>query len=150
MPVVRTSFLEDIAKDKERRYSVSSSVTFCLEMCATSFAAHQRQKHVTCFAERRKKRARRLFARPAHIACIPYETGCKADVDQSSGASVTAFLPSRLISWFEPRLPLQCIDRLCAGRSQAAWRQPGSDAASKETVFLCAQMRTATPCLVLG
>ena len=48
---------------------------------------------------------------------------------------------------FEPRLPLLRIDRLCAGRSEAAWWQPGSDTASKEAVFLCAQVRAATPCL---
>ncbi len=48
---------------------------------------------------------------------------------------------------FESRLPLHSIDRLCAGRSQAAWEQPGSDIASKETVFLCAKTCTATSCL---
>ncbi len=50
---------------------------------------------------------------------------------------------------FEPRLPLHSIDRLCAGRSQAAWRQLGSVRESKETMFLCAQRRTATSCLIL-
>jgi hypothetical protein len=46
------------------------------------------------------------FARPAHSANKPYKAGCKADVDQASGDIATACLPSRLISWFEPRLPL--------------------------------------------
>ena len=36
------------------------------------------------------------FASDAHIACESYETGCQADVNQASGESVTACLPSRL------------------------------------------------------
>jgi hypothetical protein len=38
MPVSRTSFLENIAKDEERRYSRYSSVTACPELLATFFA----------------------------------------------------------------------------------------------------------------
>ena len=38
MPMARTYFLENIAKDEERRYSVYSSVTACPELLATSFA----------------------------------------------------------------------------------------------------------------
>jgi hypothetical protein len=38
MPIARTYFLENIAKDEERRYSVYSSVTACPELLATSFA----------------------------------------------------------------------------------------------------------------
>ena len=37
------------------------------------------------------------FARPAHIVHVPYETGCKADVNQTSGDIATACLPSRLL-----------------------------------------------------
>ena len=37
-PTVRTSFLESIAKEREIRYSVFSSVTSCHKMFATSFA----------------------------------------------------------------------------------------------------------------
>jgi hypothetical protein len=40
---------------------------------------------------------------------------------------------------FEPRLPLSCIDRLCASRSQAAWEQPGSDTAGEEAVLFCSK-----------
>jgi hypothetical protein len=36
--VVRTSFLENIAKSEERRYSVYGSVTACSELRATFFA----------------------------------------------------------------------------------------------------------------
>jgi len=48
---------------------------------------------------------------------------------------------------FESRLPLPSIDRLCAGRSQADWEQPGGDTVSKEAVFLWAKRRAATSCL---
>ena len=48
------------------------------------FCQNQEQKHVTG------------FARHAHNAHVPYKTGCKADVHQVSGESVTACLPSRL------------------------------------------------------
>ena len=36
---------------------------------------------------------------------------------------------------FEPRLPLQRIHRLFAGRSEAAWWQPGSDQTGKGRCF---------------
>src|SRR5713101_370026 len=49
---------------------------------------------------------------------------------------------------FESRLPLPFVHRLFAGRSEAAWRQPGGVWASKETMFLCAKRRAATSCLV--
>ena len=38
MDLVRTYFLETIAKDEEKRYSVCSSVISCLELRATAFA----------------------------------------------------------------------------------------------------------------
>jgi hypothetical protein len=48
------------------------------------------------FCRKAKKTRATSFARPAHIAYVPYETGCKADVDQASGENATACLPSRL------------------------------------------------------
>src|SRR5260221_5268847 len=48
---------------------------------------------------------------------------------------------------FESLLPLHRIDRLCAGRSEAAWWPPGADTVSKEAVFLWAKRRAATSCL---
>jgi len=44
MPMVRTYYLENIAIGMERRYNVDSSVTSCLKVFATSFAAHHWQK----------------------------------------------------------------------------------------------------------
>src|SRR6266704_5235416 len=48
---------------------------------------------------------------------------------------------------FESRLPLSCMNRLCAGRSEAVWEQPGGERASKEAVFPCAKTCPATSCL---
>ena len=61
---MRTYFLHHIANGKEIGYSLYSSVTSCLEAFATAFAAHLGQKHATCFAEWRKKRARHLLTGP--------------------------------------------------------------------------------------
>ena len=66
---------------------------------------------------------------------------------RASDVIATICLPSRLISWFEPRLPLPCMNRLCAGRLQAVLGQPGGEQPSKEAVFYGAKKRAATPCL---
>src|SRR5258708_22819098 len=48
------------------------------------------------FCRKAEKTRATSFARPAHIASESCETGCKADVNQAGGDSVTACLPSRL------------------------------------------------------
>ena len=64
MCFVRTYFLCHIVNGEEKRYNVDSSVTSCLKVFATALAAHHEQNHVTCFAERRKKRVRPLLPGP--------------------------------------------------------------------------------------
>ena len=54
---VRTYFLCHIVNWQKRGYNVNSNVTSCLKVFATAFAVHHEQNHVTCFAEKCKKRA---------------------------------------------------------------------------------------------
>src|SRR5215471_7179565 len=75
------------------------------------------------------------------------EAFSKARRKQASGVIATICLPSRLISWFEPSLPLFCMNLLCAGRYEAVLGQPGGEQTSKEAVFHGAKKRAATPCL---
>lgn len=102
-----------------------------------NFCQDAQNKHVNTFVTCARKRG------------ITAQSACNGYSYQASGVSANACLPSRLISWFEPRLPLSCRDRLCASTSGASWWQPNGEGGSKGAVFLCAKRRTATFCLVM-
>jgi hypothetical protein len=102
----RTYFLEIIAKEKDIRYSLIEQCDLLPRVARNVFCRAFSAKTRDLFCRMAKKSCVTAFARPAHSANKSYEVGCKADVKRASGDIATACLPSRLISWFEPRLPL--------------------------------------------
>jgi hypothetical protein len=103
--MVRTYLLENIAIGIERRYNVDSSVTSCLMAFATSFAAHHGQKDVTCFAERRKKRARRLLPGPLTLQTNRMKPAVRPMYSERAVITQPPAFQAGCRG-FEPRLPL--------------------------------------------
>ena len=103
---------------------------------------------VKTFARRREKSVQQLLSRVRENERAPLNQPVVAGCGRQAVIVRTPAFQAGCRG-FEPRLPLQKMNRLFTGSPEAASWQASGDTVSKEAVLQCAKTCTATSCLIL-